>query len=50
MLGSLFLIASVFYMLDPDVHPSPLFHIFSGAAIIGALMFINKTAKAIPSG
>jgi len=49
MLGSLFLIASIFYMLDPDVHPSPLFHIFSGAAIIGAFFIATDPVSAATS-
>jgi electron transport complex protein RnfD len=36
MLGTLLVVSGVFFLLDPDTHPSPLFHIFGGAAILGA--------------
>jgi electron transport complex protein RnfD len=36
MLGTLFAAAGVFFLMDPDTHPSPLFHLFSGAAMLGA--------------
>lgn len=36
MLGSLALMALVFFIIDPKLYASPLFHISSGAAIIGA--------------
>ncbi|MGB5639939.1 MAG: RnfABCDGE type electron transport complex subunit D, partial [Sedimenticolaceae bacterium] len=36
MLGALLLVAGLFWMIDPDTHPSPAFHLFSGGAILGA--------------
>lgn len=36
MLTGLLLPAGFFWMLDPQVHPFPAFHLFSGATIIGA--------------
>lgn len=36
MLGALLLIAGLFWMIDPETHPHPAFHLFSGAAILGA--------------
>ncbi len=36
MLGSLALISLVFYIIDPAAYSSPLFHLFSGGAILGA--------------
>ena len=36
MLGALLLIAGVFWLIDPDRYPIPTFHLFSGAAILGA--------------
>jgi len=36
MLGALLLIAGVFWIIDPDHYPAPMFHLFSGAAILGA--------------
>ncbi len=36
MLGTLFVIASLFYAIDSQHYASPLFHLFSGATILGA--------------
>lgn len=36
MLGSLALIAFLFHIVNPDDYASPLFHLFSGGAILGA--------------
>ncbi len=36
MLGSLALISLLFYIINPATYSSPLFHLFSGAAILGA--------------
>jgi electron transport complex protein RnfD len=36
MLGSLLLISSAFYLVDPDSVASPGFHLFSGGAMLGA--------------
>jgi len=36
MLGSLALISLVFYFINPATYSSPLFHLFSGGAILGA--------------
>jgi electron transport complex protein RnfD len=36
MLGSLALISGLFWLINPEVYASPLFHLFSGAAILGA--------------
>ncbi|MEJ2387395.1 MAG: electron transport complex subunit RsxD [Chromatiaceae bacterium] len=36
MLASLLLVAGFLWMLDPDTHPFPAFHIFSGGAMLGA--------------
>lgn len=36
MLGSLMGAALVFYLGDPETHPSPLFHLYSGGALLGA--------------
>jgi electron transport complex protein RnfD len=36
VLFSLFITAGFFFLFDADTHPSPLFHIFSGATILGA--------------
>ncbi len=36
VLAGLFGIALVFHLLDPGSHPAPLFHVFSGGAMLGA--------------
>jgi electron transport complex protein RnfD len=36
LLGALFLLASIFYLVDPDTHPEPLFHLVAGGAMLGA--------------
>lgn len=40
-LGSLFAIAGVFYLFDPAHYAMPLFHWFSGAAILGAFFILT---------
>ncbi len=49
VLGSLFLTATLFFFLDSDVHPSPLFHMFSGAAILGAFFIATDPVTAATS-
>jgi len=49
MLTSLFAIASVFFIFNPDAHPSPLFHLFSGAAILGAFFIATDPVTAATS-
>ncbi len=36
MLGTLFGVATLMYVIDPSRFPSPVFHLFTGAAILGA--------------
>jgi len=36
MLGTVIVLTVPFWMSDPDVHPFPLQHIFSGAMVLGA--------------
>jgi len=40
-LGSLFVIAGIFHLVDPEHYVAPLFHWFSGAAIIGAFFILT---------
>lgn len=35
-LGALFSASLVFFLIDPGSHPTPLFHLFSGGAMLGA--------------
>ena len=52
MLGSLFLVALVFYGYDSDNFASPLFHLLSGAAMLGAFFIATDpvTAATTPKG
>ncbi|WP_297529289.1 electron transport complex subunit RsxD [Thiohalobacter sp.] len=52
MLGGLFLIALFFHAIDTDTFPSPLFHLFSGAAMLGAFFIATDpvTASTTPRG
>ena len=46
MLGSLFTIALVFYLKDADHYSSPMFHVFSGAAMLGAFFIATDPVSA----
>ena len=46
MLGSLFTIALIFYLKDADHYASPMFHIFSGAAMLGAFFIATDPVSA----
>ena len=46
VLGSLFLMATVFSAYDPGSHPSPLFHLFSGGAMLGAFFIATDPVSA----
>lgn len=52
MLGSLTAISLLFYLYDPGHYASPMFHLFSGAAMLGAFFIATDpvTAAASPSG
>lgn len=49
LLGSLFFISSLFFLLDPDIHPSALFHIVSGASMLGAFFIATDPVTAASS-
>lgn len=49
VLGTLFVIASLFVLFDSDLYPSPLFHIASGAAILGAFFIATDPISAATS-
>jgi electron transport complex protein RnfD len=36
LLGSLFVMSLLFYTVDPNTHAGPVFHLFTGGAILGA--------------
>ena len=46
VLGSLFMIALIFYLKDADHYASPMFHVFSGAAILGAFFIATDPVSA----
>ncbi|MEY6432653.1 electron transport complex subunit RsxD [Thioalkalicoccus limnaeus] len=46
MLGALALMAGLFWLIDPQTHPSPLFHLLSGAAIVGAFFIATDPVTA----
>ena len=46
MLGALFALSGLFFLFDPDTHPSPLFHIFSCAAMLGAFFIATDPVSA----
>lgn len=46
VLGSLFTISLIFYLKDADHYASPMFHIFSGAAILGAFFIATDPVSA----
>jgi electron transport complex protein RnfD len=46
MLGSLFAIAMLFHLLDPEAHPFGLFHLFSGGAMLGAFFIATDPVSA----
>ncbi|CAK0774429.1 SoxR (2Fe-2S) reducing system protein RsxD [Gammaproteobacteria bacterium] len=46
MLGTLFIVATLFYGVDADRYASPLFHIFSGASLFGAFFIATDPVSA----
>jgi Na+-translocating ferredoxin:NAD+ oxidoreductase subunit D len=52
VLGGLTLLSTIFYMLDIHTHPSPFFHLFSGATMLGAFFIATDpvTAATSPRG
>ena len=46
LMGSLFIIASFFFMLDPDIYPSPMFHLFGGATLLAAFFIATDPVSA----
>ncbi len=52
MLGSLLALATLFWLFSPQHFPFPVFHLFSGAAILGAFFIATDpvTASTTPRG
>jgi len=46
MLGALLLVAGLFWLIDPETHPSPAFHLFSGGAILCAFFIATDPVSA----
>ena len=46
MLGALLLTAGLFWLMDPETHPFPAFHLFSGGAILGAFFIATDPVSA----
>lgn len=46
MLGALFIAASLFHLGDSDFYASPVFHLFSGASILGAFFIATDPVTA----
>lgn len=46
VLGGLLVIATLFYLADPDTHPFPAFHIFSGGVMLGAFFVATDPVSA----
>ncbi|MGD1982878.1 MAG: electron transport complex subunit RsxD [Chromatiaceae bacterium] len=46
MLGGLVLVSGLFWAIDPETHPHPGFHLFSGAAIVGAFFIATDPVSA----
>lgn len=49
LLGSLMLMALIFNLIDPTRHAEPVFHLFSGAAILGAFFIATDPITAATS-
>ncbi len=49
VLASLALVAGLFHLLDPDHYASPLFHLFSGATMLGAFFIATDPVTAAAS-
>lgn len=49
MLGSLFLLSGLFHMYNPDHYPGPLFHLSTGAAMLGAFFIATDPTSGATS-
>jgi electron transport complex protein RnfD len=46
MLGALLVAAGLFWLADPETHPFPAFHLFSGGAVLGAFFIATDPVTA----
>ncbi len=49
MLGSLFAIATLFHLINPELYAGPLFHLFSGGAMLGAFFIATDPVSGATS-
>jgi electron transport complex protein RnfD len=49
MLVSLIVISGIFFLINPDLYPSPVFHIISGATMMGAFFIATDPVTAATS-
>jgi len=49
MLASLFIVSLFIYLLDPGSHASPVFHLFTGATVLGAFFIATDPVSAATS-
>ena len=49
MLGSLFLIAAIFHLIDPQAYANPLFHVVTGGALLGAFFIATDPVSGATS-
>ncbi len=49
MLGTLFLIAGIFHLIDPQSYASPVFHIVTGGALLGAFFIATDPVSGATS-
>lgn len=49
VLGSLFIISGLFFLSDSSIYPSPLFHLFTGGAVVGAFFIATDPVTAATS-
>ena len=45
-LGAMFMMSLAFFLLEPNQHPTPLFHLFSGATMLGAFFIATDPVSA----
>ncbi len=46
LLAAMLGLSLIFYLVDPEIHASPLFHLLSGAAVIGAFFIATDPVSA----
>ncbi|WP_100642013.1 electron transport complex subunit RsxD [Alteromonas facilis] len=52
LLAAVALVSLFFYTISPDIHPSPLFHLLNGSAVVGAFFIATDpvSASTTPKG